>query len=71
MWLDEESKEELLRLARSKELREEMRALERSAAERGRQMTPDEYLEWVSEFNEFIGHRRPPFRRIVIKRALL
>ncbi len=67
MRLSEDEKKELLQLAGSTLLREDMRLLAHARGarpERRGRMTPDEYLSFVTQFSEFINHRRKPFRRI-------
>jgi len=68
--LDEEEKKELLRLAGSSSLSEDMRIL---AANRHNPLliegtiSPERLLEFLNQFNEFINHQPKPFKPIIEK----
>lgn len=59
--------EEMKALSDSAELREEMRRL----SGRRRSLTVDEWLDFLTEYNELVNHARKPFRPKEGKRMLL
>ncbi len=70
MKISEESKEELLKLSRSADLREDMQTLRRNRHNpffKDGRVDADAYIEFVTEYNKFINHSPKPFRRIIDK----
>lgn len=68
MKLTEESKKEMLDLAQSASLKEDMRTLKKNRRNpffRNGEPDVDAYTEFVARFNEFINHTPKPFRRII------
>jgi len=64
-YLNTEEKEELLRLARSKNLKKDMRKLRENS--RNILRTPDyinKYIEFLTLINKFFGHKRKRFRKM-------
>jgi hypothetical protein len=64
----EDEKKELLRLAKSKSLREDMRYLSANRHNpfiKDGRVDIDAYIEFVTQFNEFINHEPKPFKPII------
>jgi hypothetical protein len=64
----EDEKKELLRLSRSKSLREDMRYLLNNRHNpfiKDGRVDVDAYIEFVTQFNEFINHEPKPFKPMV------
>lgn len=61
---------EMLELARSGSFRADMQILEmrsKSPFAMGDRIDLDAYVEFVTQFNEFINHRPKPFRKMIDK----
>jgi len=70
MNISPEAEEELVRLGRSEELRDDMDKLKSSWQSpfiRNGAIDTDLYIEFVSQFNEFINHQPKPFRPMIDK----
>lgn len=68
MNLSKEAQKELLELASSPAFRKDMdqvRSFWQASLLRGGQVAVDEYLEFVTQYNEFINHQRRPFKPIL------
>ena len=72
--LSEQDKKELLEMAHSERIREDFRIMA------GNRHNPflvhgvvdlDKYIDFLSDYNEFIGHISRPFRKIIDKKMLL
>ncbi|MBI4687432.1 MAG: hypothetical protein HY756_06595 [Nitrospirae bacterium] len=68
--LNADEKEELLRLAASSSLKEDMRYLSAHRHNpfiKDGQVDMDAYIEFVQQFNEFINHEPKPFKPMIDK----
>ncbi|MBI5639742.1 MAG: hypothetical protein HZA17_04885 [Nitrospirae bacterium] len=66
--LSEDEKKEMLRLAGSLSLKEDMEYLSshrHNPAIKDGKIDMDRLLEFLTEFNEFINHQPKPFRKII------
>ena len=66
--LNAEAKKELKELARSTQLREDMRRLEKSRHNPflvDGKVDADRYIEFLKEYNAFINNAPKPFQRII------
>jgi hypothetical protein len=63
--LPEAVKRELLAAAASADLRRDMARLRARHEARARQLTPDDYVRFVTDYNAFIDHQPKPFRPMV------
>lgn len=66
--LTDEEKKEMIELARSAQLRDDMRRVREQRHNpftSGGEVDLDSVVEFLNEFNAFIGHEPRPFRRIV------
>ena len=67
MHLDHEEKAELKRLSTSLALREDTRRIRKRSREAfliDGQVDVDRFIAFLTAYNRFIGHARPPFRKI-------
>lgn len=62
--LSEEEKEEILRLAHSAELREDMERLREFRRQRDAELSLDDYLRFLADMQALFGHSNRPFRPI-------
>lgn len=62
--LKKDIQKEFLRFASSESLRRDSRIMRENQARRMKNMTPDDYIAFVQETNNFVGHRIRKFRRI-------
>jgi uncharacterized protein YjgD (DUF1641 family) len=73
-YLNKEEKEELLKIAKSSSLREDMEYLLKNRHNpvviEG-EIDLNRLVEFLTEFNEFINHEPKPFRRIIDKNMKL
>jgi len=70
MNISQEAEKELVSLGRSEALRDDMDKLKSSWLSsfiRSGRIDVDLYIEFVSQFNEFINHRPKPFRPMIEK----
>ena len=72
--LSDQDKKELLEMARSRQMREDFRIMA------GNRHNPflvngvvdlDKFIDFLNDYNEFIGHTSRPFRKIIDKKMLL
>lgn len=72
--LSDQDKKELLEMAHSERIREDFRIM---AANRHNPFLVngavdlDKYIDFLNDYNEFVGHTCRPFRKIVDKKMLL
>lgn len=72
--LNDQDKKELLEMAHSERIREDFRIM---AANRHNPFLVngvvdlDKYIDFLNDYNEFAGHIRRPFRKIIDKKMLL
>lgn len=70
MKLSEKAENELIELARSEELRKDMEMMKaqwKTPFIKDGRVDVDAYIEFVTEFNEFINHKPKPFKKIIEK----
>jgi hypothetical protein len=70
MKLSKKAEIELIRLARSKDLKKDMAILDRrytSPFIKNGKVDVNSYVEFIMQFNAFINHARRPFTRIIDK----
>ena len=68
--LTNEQKKELLRLAKSSKLREDLRQVAKNRHNPfivNKKINLDRILEFLTEYNAFINHTPKPFRKIIDK----
>lgn len=74
MTLSRESREELLALVQSESLRKDMRELARIRRECVSQndiLDMDAWIDFLTQYNEFVNHARKPFRPMIEREMLL
>ncbi len=72
--LSEEEKKELLEMARSARIREDFRIMTQTRRNPflvNGVVDLNKFIDFLSEYNEFIGHINRPFRKIIDKKMLL
>lgn len=72
--LTEEAKRELLDAARSDSLKRDMQALKKGCHNpfiKDGKVDIDAYVRFVCEYNEFINHKRKPFKPMLIREMKL
>jgi hypothetical protein len=72
--LSKEEKAQLLKMSKSKGLREGMRFISKNRYNpfgAGDAVDIDKFITFLTEFNAFINHPVRPFRKIIDKRMLL
>lgn len=70
MKLSEKAENELIELARAEELRKDMEMMKaqwKTPFIKDGRVDVDAYIEFVTEFNEFINHKPKPFKKIIEK----
>lgn len=70
MIISEKSAKELIELAKSKEFKKDMELMKKrwqNPFVRDGEIDIDAYIEFVSQFNEFINHELKPFKPMIDK----
>lgn len=66
--ISEKAKKEILKLSKSKVFRKDMKAVASKCHNpffKNRKANIKNYVEFVTQFNEFINHEPKPFRKII------